>query len=130
MHSKLVIHNYYSVHVHSTTTLFLHYSLISAVFVFPAQVVVDLGGLVLFTCFSSQPAQNVDWQINGTSLSDEHRSDGVTVNRDIVIRFENVLAEYNNSRIRCIADTVQSPESILLVQGTYTWYYLLSECAA
>ena len=75
-----------------------------------------LGGDAVLTCISSPLADSVEWLINGTFL-DVLQLSGVT-EQHITIRFSNVPAEYNKTRIQCRADTVPSSETAtLLVQG-------------
>ena len=85
----------------------------------PGRVVAGLGDNAAFTCISSSPIGSVEWLINGTSLSNEHQQSGVSQEFLITLQCMNVSAEYNNTKIKCIADTVPSSEaSTLLVQGT------------
>ena len=84
-----------------------------------------MGGEATFICIAStMPIMNLEWHVNGESLSSLQLSNVVQLFSHGVgtLRFDNVTVDYNDTRVQCLATTssgevVASTNSTLLVQG-------------
>ena len=83
--------------------------------------VVAVGDTAVFTCLLSfSTLVSVEWLVNGTSLNSSqlHDVELAFIAKLGVIRFNNVSADYNNTRIQCLA-TSSTNEMMLSRTSTF-----------
>lgn len=123
LHNKELLSNYVS-------WIFAYYScsVIYAVTLHPSdRLVVVPGGNVTFTCVSQESILSIQWLVNSSSFEDFNLTNVMsefTLDAGGIgaLNFFNLIQEYNNTSIQCIAtlssgQDSSSRETILLLQG-------------